>query len=165
MQQSHGRPVSTPFDRALVVGRTLRPRAHTAGIVGRMGAKGGFLCSTTSAVFPNFSWCSSSSSPPSSCFTVFKGIAQWSYNNAQPVLNSPAHVVTKRTRTSGGGGVNTPSSVSTYYYATFDMDGGQRQEFSVSGHEYGLLAEGDRGMLTFQGTRYKGFARGTAPAS
>ena len=25
--------------------------------------------------------------------------------------------------------------------------------------EYGMLAEGDRGRLTFQGTRYKGFER------
>lgn len=91
--------------------------------------------------------------------SVAKGIGQWSYNNGQPVLSSPAQVVAKRTNTSGGGGVNNTSSVSTWYYATFDIEGGERQEFSVSGREYGMLAEGDRGTLTFQGTRYKGFAR------
>ena len=39
------------------------------------------------------------------------------------------------------------------------MENGERKEFHVSGKEYGLLAEGDSGKLTFQGTRYKGFER------
>lgn len=94
-------------------------------------------------------------------FTVIKGIAQWSYNNGQPVQSLAARVVTKRAQTSGGGmaGQNTMNSVSTWYYVTFEMEGGQRQEFGVPGRQYGLLAEGDQGTLTFQGTRYKGFAR------
>lgn len=29
----------------------------------------------------------------------------------------------------------------------------------MSGREYGMLAEGDRGILHFQGTRYLGFDR------
>jgi hypothetical protein len=32
-------------------------------------------------------------------------------------------------------------------------------ELHVSGQEYGLLAEGDFGSLTYQGTRYLGFVR------
>lgn len=40
------------------------------------------------------------------------------------------------------------------YYATFQVESGDRMELSVSGTEYGLLAEGDMGKLTFQGTRY-----------
>ena len=32
-------------------------------------------------------------------------------------------------------------------------------ELHVSGFEYGQLAEGDRGQLSFQGTRYLGFVR------
>lgn len=51
------------------------------------------------------------------------------------------------------------TSSSTTYYVTFQVDSGDRMEFSVSGQEYGLLAEGDRGKLTFQGTRYLGFER------
>lgn len=96
-------------------------------------------------------------------FAVVKGIAQWSYNNGQPLLSSPARVVAKRTDTSGGGsmnGMNSMNRVNTWYYATFDIEGGERREFSVSGREYGMLAEGDQGTLTFQGTRYKGFTRG-----
>ena len=95
-------------------------------------------------------------------FAVVKGVSQWSYNNAQPIQSLPAQMVTKRTDTSGGGSTDAMNRVNTYYYATFDIEGSQRQEFSVSGHEYGLLAEGDRGTLAFQGTRYKGFARGGA---
>ena len=59
------------------------------------------------------------------------------------------------------------TSSSTTYYATFQFDSGDRLELCVSGGEYGLLAEGDVGELTFQGTRYLGFdRRGTAePAS
>lgn len=32
-------------------------------------------------------------------------------------------------------------------------------EFAVSGNEYGMLVEGDKGSLTFQGTRYLSFLR------
>ena len=43
--------------------------------------------------------------------------------------------------------------------ATFQVESGDRMEFSVSGREYGLLVEGDTGRLTFQGTRSLGFAQ------
>ncbi|NMA03148.1 MAG: DUF2500 domain-containing protein, partial [Clostridiales bacterium] len=43
------------------------------------------------------------------------------------------------------------------YYVTFQVESGDRMEFRVSGKEYGLLAEGDVGKLTFQGTRYHEF--------
>lgn len=89
-------------------------------------------------------------------YVIVKGISQWSYNNAQPVQSVTATVVAKRTSTSGGGG---DSMVSTSYYATFEMPDGQRQEFPVGAQEYGLIVEGDRGMLGYQGTRYKGFQR------
>lgn len=48
---------------------------------------------------------------------------------------------------------------STSYYATFQVESGDRMELHVSGAEYGMLAEGDTGKLTFQGTRYLGFVR------
>ena len=47
----------------------------------------------------------------------------------------------------------------TSYFATFQVESGDRIEFLVSGMEYGMLAEGDRGALTFQGTRYLNFRR------
>ena len=48
----------------------------------------------------------------------------------------------------------------TSYYATFQVESGDRMELGVSGTEYGMLAEGDMGRLTFQGTRYLSFERG-----
>ena len=48
---------------------------------------------------------------------------------------------------------------STSYYVTFEVDSGDRIEFSMSGSEYGMLIEGDAGTLNFQGTRYLGFER------
>ena len=42
---------------------------------------------------------------------------------------------------------------------TFQVESGDRMEFHVGGAEYGMLAEGDAGKLTFQETRYLGFER------
>lgn len=75
-------------------------------------------------------------------------------NAAAPVLNRPARVVAKRTAVTGG-----EKSTRTTYYATFEFPDGQRAEFQVDGQPYGMLSEGDTGMLTNQGTWYQGFAR------
>ncbi|MCM3638988.1 DUF2500 domain-containing protein [Sporosarcina luteola] len=93
-------------------------------------------------------------------FVIVKGISQWSSNNNSPRLTVPAQVKTKRTNTSGGSG---DSSAHTSYYVTFQVESGDRMELQMPGKEYGMLAEGDLGILTFQGTRYLGFERkGTA---
>ena len=42
---------------------------------------------------------------------------------------------------------------------TFEVESGDRIELELSGTEYGMLAEGDYGKLSFQGTRYLGFER------
>ena len=71
-------------------------------------------------------------------------------------------VVAKRTNVSRHhhGGVNEHHHhTSTTYYVTFQVDSGDRMELYVAGHEYGMLIEGDQGMLSFQGTRYLGFER------
>ena len=94
-----------------------------------------------------------------------RGAAQWHRNNQSPRLTVDAELVSRRTEVSTfhhGGHNGTDmchTSSSTTYYVTFQVDSGDRMEFSVSGQEYGLLAEGDRGKLTFQGTRYLGFER------
>lgn len=51
------------------------------------------------------------------------------------------------------------SSYTTHYHATFQVESGDRMELAVNDKEYGMLAEGDTGKLTFQGTRYKEFVR------
>jgi len=95
--------------------------------------------------------------------TAVKGIGQWSKNNNSPRLTVSATVVAKRTNVSRHrhGGVNEHHHhhTSTWYYVTFQVESGDRMELSMTGQEYGLLIEGDRGNLTFQGTRYLGFER------
>ncbi|WP_412104691.1 MULTISPECIES: DUF2500 domain-containing protein [Viridibacillus] len=49
--------------------------------------------------------------------------------------------------------------VSSLKQRTFEVQSGDRIELPVSGREYGILVEGDFGLLTFQGTRYKSFER------
>ena len=88
-----------------------------------------------------------------------RGVGTWSKNNASPRLTVSAQVVTKRTQGSHHHHQDSMSHTSTAYYATFQVESGDRMEFSVSGAEYGMLAEGDQGSLTFQGTRYLGFER------
>lgn len=87
---------------------------------------------------------------------IISGIGEWNKNNNSPKLTVPAEVITKRSKTSGGSG---DSSASTRYYITFQVESGDRIEFPITGSEYGMLAEGDLGMLTFQGTRYLEFKR------
>lgn len=90
--------------------------------------------------------------------TAIRGLSQWRKNNASPVLDVPAKVVAKRSSVThhhnDHGGHST-----TRYYATFEFPSGDRLELAMSGSEFGMLAEGDVGMLTFQGTRYQGFLR------
>lgn len=88
-----------------------------------------------------------------------RGAVTWSKNNASPRLTVSAQVVTKRTQVSHHHHQDSMGHTSTAYYATFQVESGDRMELHVSGSEYGMLAEGDAGDLTFQGTRYLGFER------
>ena len=96
------------------------------------------------------------------------GFRTWNRNNQSPRLTVPAVVVTKRTDIShhhhanagdatGAHGFHTSST--TWYYVTFQVESGDRMEFSVDGADFGMLAEGDHGKLSFQGTRYLSFER------
>lgn len=99
---------------------------------------------------------------------IIKGIGQWNKNNQSPRLTVQASVVTKRTSVThhqqpnagdatGAHGFHTTTS--TVYYVTFQVESGDRMELKMRGTEYGMLAEGDQGRLSFQGTRYLGFER------
>ena len=94
---------------------------------------------------------------------VVRGISEWNKNNRSPRLTVPVIVVSKRVDVSHnthaqGDGMHHHSTHTTYY-VTFQVESGDRMEFHVSGREYGMLAEGDMGNLTFQGTRYLSFER------
>ena len=93
--------------------------------------------------------------------TFVRGIKQWNKNNHSPRLTVSATVVSKRADVSHhhSAGEHHHSHTSTSYYVTFEVESGDRMELHVPGTEYGLLVEGDRGSLSFQGTRYLGFER------
>ena len=95
--------------------------------------------------------------------TVIKGIGQWNKNNNSPRLTVPATVVAKRTNVSHHNHAGTNGhhhhSTSTTYYVTFQVESGDRMELHLSGHEFGMLVEGDKRKLSYQGTRYLGFER------
>ena len=97
---------------------------------------------------------------------AIRGISEWHKNNNSPRLTVPATVVSKRTNVSrhhhhhGTDHMHHHTSTSTTYYVTFQVDSGDRLELHVAGHQFGLMIEGDRGKLTFQGTRFLDFERG-----
>lgn len=101
--------------------------------------------------------------------SICRSLKQWNKNNNSPRLTVDATVVSKRMDVSnyrhanagdatGAHGWHTTSS--TDYYVTFEVESGDRMELNVTGSEYGMLAEGDKGRVSFQGTRYLGFERG-----
>ena len=90
--------------------------------------------------------------------TIIKGLGTWRKNNSAPQLTVEATIVSKRTNVNHHHDNNTNIN-DTSYYVTFQVESGDRIELRVYGEEYGLLVEGNKGKLTFQGTRYKGFVR------
>jgi hypothetical protein len=89
-------------------------------------------------------------------FTIGKGISQSVANKSKPVETVPARMISKRPHTWGGPG---DSLAHTSYYVTFELENGERMEFSVNHNFYGIHVEGDVGMLTHQGTHMMSFER------
>ena len=89
---------------------------------------------------------------------IGKGIAQFIENENSPVLTGPATIVDMGRKThhhhSNGHHHHTHS-----YHITFEKEDGERLELKVKRNEYNELSIGDSGVLTHQGTRYKGFER------
>lgn len=82
--------------------------------------------------------------------TFARTTAEWRRNNQAPPQTLPAKLVAKRTE-----GRQQPDAYTdtAFYFGTFELENGERREFSMKSQEYGLLAEGSAGRLTFQGTR------------
>lgn len=89
-------------------------------------------------------------------FMMVRAVSEKKKNDREPRLTIPALVVSKRSevyrrRNTVGG--------STVYFVTFEAESGDRFELHLSGREFGLLCEGDRGRLTFRGKEFLGFTR------
>ena len=87
---------------------------------------------------------------------LFRSLKQWNKNNHSPRLTVEAMVVGRRDHRSGGGHNH---SAHTTYYITFQVESGDRLELNIPADRYGYIVEGDRGKLTFQGTRFISFER------
>lgn len=84
---------------------------------------------------------------------VVKETASYANSKAQPIVPVDAKVIEKRNYVSGG------EHTHTTYYATFELENGSRMEFKIPRDEVGLLIEGDKGVLEFQGDLYCSFKR------
>ena len=69
-----------------------------------------------------------------------------------PQQTVAARCVTKRTQVFGRHSF-------THYYIGFELDNGDRIELSAEGKQFGLIAEGDRGDLTYRGSTLISFNR------
>lgn len=93
-------------------------------------------------------------------YIFMRNIKQERKNDQSPRLTVDAKVVAKRTNhTRHSGGQHHMAHTTTTYFVTFEVESGDRMELRLQGQEYGLIVEGDRGELTFQGTRFLGFTR------
>ena len=91
-------------------------------------------------------------------YIIAKNIGQFIENENSPVLTVSATIVDKRRKTHhhhSNGHLHHSHS----YHITFETQDGELLELRVKRYEYNELEVGDRGMLTHQGTRYKGFER------
>jgi hypothetical protein len=89
-------------------------------------------------------------------YSIAKTLKIWMTNNASPLQSRVASAVTKRSEVWGGRG---HASTNTSYYVTFEFQDGSRMELEVKAKAYGLIVEGDRGELSYKGSRFRGFVR------
>lgn len=96
-------------------------------------------------------------------YAVVQAIARKQKNDASPRLTVLARVVSRRqevthhARNMNDGVYHTSST--TRYFVTFQVESGDRLELQLDGSDFGMLAEGDEGRLSFQGTRFLEFQR------
>ena len=75
----------------------------------------------------------------------------------KPVYNMEAVVKGKRTLVEAD--PENPGASRTLYFVTFHKRDGNRVELQVPGQDYGLAAEGDEGILVWQGDEFIVFKR------
>ena len=91
-------------------------------------------------------------------YILAKNIGQFIENENAPILTVHATIVDMRRKTHHHHS-NGHHHHSHTYHVTFEVESGERLELRVRRSEYNELAVGDRGTLTHQGTRYRGFER------
>lgn len=91
-------------------------------------------------------------------YVIGSNLSEYFRNNAAPQETADATIVGKREvvhHHHNQNGIHTSYS----HYATFEFANGERIELRMRGKQAGLLVEGDRGRLSWQGNRFLGFER------
>ncbi len=83
---------------------------------------------------------------------ISKSVSTGVKNSSSPTLAVAVKVLDKRMRVRG-------EHSHTTYFITFEVESGDRIELEVGDKYYGTIVEGDKGKLTFQGTRFVKFER------
>ncbi|MBR5004790.1 MAG: DUF2500 domain-containing protein [Erysipelotrichaceae bacterium] len=81
---------------------------------------------------------------------------QWNQHQQSPQCTVYATVASKRTSIIYLSETD-HHHISKRYFVSFETANGDQMEFRVAGPEYRMMAEGDEGMLSFQGTLYLEF--------
>lgn len=89
-------------------------------------------------------------------FMLVKAIGGTAKVAGAPMLRTPALIVDKRTRVSGGG---EHSRAQTRYFVTIENQDGRREELRAHGHVAGTLASDDIGIAYVKGGHLVAFER------
>jgi len=96
-------------------------------------------------------------------FIIISIIYNFIKNSSAPILSEKVKVVAKRFDVSHSYHAELENTThftsSTTYYITFENEAGQRFELMVGPNDYGLIVEGDEGIVTYQGEWFKKFER------
>ena len=95
-------------------------------------------------------------------FVIATRVQAWSRNNSLPVNEAAAVVTHRRTQkfiNLVNANIYGHNTTSHSYYITFLTKDGKQIEFKVTNKDYHSTAEGEKGILTFQGTRYISFQK------
>ena len=98
-------------------------------------------------------------------FGLLRGLYIWNKNNHSPRVTEEAEVYTKRqdfsTFTHRDRNVHFGSyrTIRVRYFVVFQTQNSGAVKLKVSSDDFDMLREGEKGMLTFQGTRFLGFKK------
>lgn len=91
--------------------------------------------------------------------TIITSAINYGKQKSKPQESIGARIISKRQYVWSGGGNTHGGGSRTSNYVTFESENGERVEYMVPSNKVGLLAEGDLGTLTHQGTLFIEFSR------
>lgn len=92
-------------------------------------------------------------------YATVNNIVLWHKNNKSPKLTETVSVASKRTKVNHKSTSASINAVSSFYLVTFEYENGEQAEFYVQSEIFTSIEVGDRGKLTFQGTRFISFEK------